>query len=199
MKDQILNLLKSPDKTNQELALTIAESNNINIDEEFWNLLQVIYRLNHKSIGNKEELLMLFNKPSLGLSNLKLTHLPESIGILTNLENLYLQNNQLTHLPDSIGNLNNIQFLILDKNQLTSIPESIGNLKNLKTLNLNNNQLTSLPESIGMLTNLQWLYLQNNQLTSIEQLKLKTLLPSTNIYLCSSNRFNKVFRNKYKI
>ena len=45
MKDQILNLLKSPDKTNQELALTIAESNNIDITNEFWNPLQNIYRL----------------------------------------------------------------------------------------------------------------------------------------------------------
>ena len=123
MKDQILNLLKSPDKTNQELALTIAESNNINIDEEFWNPLQEIYRLNHKSNGNKEELLMLFNETYLDLSNLKLNSLPESIGNLSNLQNLYLYDNQLTSLPESIGNLKNVKWLHLYNNQLTEFEQ----------------------------------------------------------------------------
>ena len=182
MEDQILNLLKSSDKTNQELAITIAEANNINIDEEFWNPIQEVYRLNHTSNGNKKELLMLFNETSLELSNLKLTSLPVSIGNLSNLQRLHLENNQLTHLPESIGNLNNLETLSLGTNQLTHLPVSIGNLSNLQFLHLHNNQLTSIPESIGMLNNLQRLGLDNNQLTEFEQIKIKTLLPSTKIF-----------------
>ena len=79
----------------------------------------------------------------LGLYNIKLRTLPESIGDLESLQKLYLRNNLLSTLPKSIKNLKSLEALGLGDNQLTALPESIGNLHSLKFLNFARNQLTT--------------------------------------------------------
>ena len=112
----------------------------------------------------------------------KLTSIPDSIENLTNLKELDLRYNQLTTLPDSIGNLTNLKRLYLPGNQLTTLPDSIGNLTNLKELDLRYNQLTSLPDNIGNLTNLEELDLSKNPISDEEKVRIKKLLPNTDIY-----------------
>lgn len=112
----------------------------------------------------------------LDLSNLKLTEVPEPVGLLIQLEKLNLggdswkkSENQLIELPDVIANLTQLQELNLSENQLTELSDAIANLTQLKFLILSGNQLTELPESITTLTNLQSLNLAHNQFRELPE------------------------------
>ena len=174
--DKIINLLKSGDESNIELAYALGEGQGINVDE----LVKSIYGiLLTKSKGNtiKNKLLNLSNLKGLDLSNNKLTTLTKGI---TNLKGLDLRNNKLTNLK-GIENLTNLKVLYLDNNKLTTLPKGITNLTNLKGLYLSNNKLTSL-EGIEKFTNLERLSLHNNPISDEEIERIKKLLPDTKIY-----------------
>ena len=104
---------------------------------------------------------------ALGLYNVGLNSLPESIGVLIMLKLLDLRYNKLTSLPDSFTNLKSLQILGLAGNKISALPNAIGKLKSLKGLYLFNNELTSLPNSFWNLKALEILYLNTNQLTKI--------------------------------
>ena len=106
----------------------------------------------------------LCNLDALYLDDLKLTHLPDSIGKLSQLTTLDVSLNELTHLPDSIGELSQLTKLYVYCNELTHLPDSIGELSQLTTLDVSYNQLTHLPDSIGNLTNLRELNIHDNPL-----------------------------------
>jgi len=101
---------------------------------------------------------------------------------LKNLNSLYLNDNNLTSLPESIGKLTKLKALYLGGNKLETLPESIGNLTNLEKLSLRMNKLESLPESIGNLTNLEGLWLYSNPISDEEKVRIKKLLPNTEVY-----------------
>ncbi len=105
----------------------------------------------------------------LGLSDLGLASLPESIGQLTQIDLLDLAGNRLTQLPESIGQLEKLTLLDLSQNQLTHLPESIGQLEKLLTLSISGNQLTQLPESIGQLEKLRMLDVHDNELIMLPE------------------------------
>ena len=122
---------------------------------------------------------------SLGLGNLRLTELPESLGGLTQLEYLELSGNRLTALPEWLGGLKQLEYLDLSKNQLTALPEWLGGLTQLTFLHASLNQLTALPDSLGGLKQLKALYLSKNQLTALPEwlgglAQLRTLVLSNN-------------------
>ena len=98
----------------------------------------------------------------LELSDINLSILPETIGLLTNLKTLSIEACGLTEVPESIGNLTNLRELNLKENELTSMPDSIGNLTNLEELRLNGNQLVTLPDSIANIPKLKVLNLRDN-------------------------------------
>ncbi|MHA1338590.1 MAG: leucine-rich repeat domain-containing protein [Promethearchaeota archaeon] len=128
----------------------------------------------------------------LGLSNLKLSNLPEEIGnleyleeldainnlinqiplticILKNLKELRLYKNQIKQISDCISRLEKLQYLNLGVNQLTKIPESLGFLNNLIELNLCFNQIAQIPKTIGNCRKLEVINLDNNLLYSIPE------------------------------
>ena len=135
-EDKIINLLKSGDESNIELAYAVGKGQKINVDE----LVKSIYgkfllnKAKWKTI--KDRLLYLTNLKELDLSYTNLTSLPEGISNLTNLEWLYLEDNNLTSLPEGISNLTNLRVLNLNNNELTTLPKGIDKLTNLKMLNL---------------------------------------------------------------
>ncbi|MBI1766419.1 MAG: TIR domain-containing protein [Acidobacteria bacterium] len=108
-------------------------------------------------------------KKNLGLSNMGLTELPESLGQLTRLEELDLSNNKLTTLPEQLSQFQNLVSLNLSLNQLTALPESLSQLHQLQSLYLSGNRLTVLPKSLGELTQLQNLFLNDNQLKALPE------------------------------
>ena len=178
IKQSIINLLKSGDIDNIDLAYMQGHNFNINPDE----LVKSIYGdiLLNKAEGKtiKDKLINLTNLERLYLDYNKLTNL-EGIENLTNLEVLKLSNNKLTSL-EGIENLTNLKWLNLSNNKLTSL-EGIENLTNLEGLHLSNNELTTL-KGIDKLTNLKWLRLQDNPISGSETARLKKIFGNKVIF-----------------
>jgi len=62
------------------------------------------------------------------------------------------------------------------------LPEAIGYLTNLRLLYLGGDNLTSLPDSIEKLKNLKELAVWTKPLSDDEKVRIKKLLPNTDIY-----------------
>ena len=86
---------------------------------------------------------------------------------LSKLEKLEMTDIELTELPSTIGMLHHLQELICPENALTHLPEEIGLLSQLRILNLNNNNITELPATLTQLTNLQRLELHQNPIATL--------------------------------
>ena len=151
-EDKIINLLKTGNESNIELAYAVGKGQKINVDE----LVKSIYG---------EFLLNVVEGDTI----------KDKLINLTNLKMLNLGWNKLTNPPEGISNLTNLERLGLDNNELTTLPEGISNLTNLKRLDLDNNELTTLPEGISNLTNLKWLYLYNNNLSGSEKERVREI------------------------
>jgi internalin A len=128
----------------------------------------------------------LVNLTLLGLSNNKLSVLPEEIGQFTNLTELYLSSNQLKSLPGEIGGLINLNSMLLSNNHLRSLPGEIGKLVNLTILALSNNHLSVLPPEIGCLVKLTSLELVDNQLSELP-MEIGELTDLKRLYLDNNN------------
>lgn len=87
------------------------------------------------------------NKPSLDLSNLELTSLPESLNLL-NIKNLNCSNNSLSAL---CALPNHLKTLICSHNRLSSLPELPSGLTNI---DMEDNFITVLPPLPPSLSNL---------------------------------------------
>ena len=109
------------------------------------------------------------NIPHLNISNLGLTHLPESLWRLANLQSLEAGFNQLTEMPELIGQLTQLRALLISCNKLTAIPESVGKLTRLRSLLISSNELTTLPKSICQLDQLQVLSVSGNRIITLPE------------------------------
>lgn len=115
--------------------------------------------------------------------NTSLTTVPEAFGNLTGLTELDLGGNKLTSLPDSLGGLTNLKTLYLYHNKFKEFPTAITQMTNLEILDLHGNQIQNIPDSIGSLApNLKVLYLGGNKLPEDTKQKVKSLLPTTQIF-----------------
>jgi Leucine-rich repeat (LRR) protein len=74
------------------------------------------------------------NISELGINDLNLTTIPDSLGELSNLEVLNASNNQIRAIPEFVSNLKNLRFLYLSTNQISAIPDSLAKLSNLRQL-----------------------------------------------------------------
>lgn len=124
-----------------------------------------------------EELLKIMSDPlsitEINLSRLKLTYLPDAIGLCKNAKTANLQNNNLKELPESFFELTQLEALYLGGNpQFTEFTADFGKLKNLKLLYVNKirgsgsymstrSNLTFSPE-LGQLANLEELGIGGN-------------------------------------
>ncbi len=132
----------------------------------------------------------------LGLTNAKVSTLPDSLCELTGIRILFLNNMELTSLPENLGDLTELEGLYLDSNKLNSLPQSIINCIKLQEIYIRSNPLKSLPDGFYKLINLENLYIQNTKLSvkHISPLHQIKTLDLAFIYNCIAE--NKVQNNK---
>jgi internalin A len=127
--------------------------------------------------------------PTLDLSSLRLTSVPEEIRSLRHIDDLDLSNNWLVGLPPWFGELTNVSLLALENNRLPRFPETICKLKSLRGLSLSGMKLLVLPDCIARLKYLSILILDNCGLESfpavIKRLPRLTSLVLSNNQLSS--------------
>ncbi|XP_056174633.1 disease resistance protein RUN1-like [Syzygium oleosum] len=116
---------------------------------------------------------------TLSLDGTDITHLPNSIGVLTNLESLSLSGCFYMHtLPYSIKELRSLTELDLFGTSLTELPDSMESLENLKALKLCLFQesvvppLPKLPESLTSLAIVSDVPIADPDLSNLINLKL---------------------------
>lgn len=168
---QIKSLLNSTDKANQELALTLVEGLNLDIEID----LPDHYVTYQFLVGNSK-----FTKE--GLTNVVeiLKELQSTTGLwysynsiegelvdfqLPNLKHLYFDYNEFSgSIPDFTG-LPSLKELSLDHNLLTGKLPNFSNLPNLEALYLYHNELTGLIPNFSNLPKLKEINLSTNELT----------------------------------
>ncbi|KAI6681279.1 hypothetical protein NL676_035160, partial [Syzygium grande] len=88
-----------------------------------------------------------------------ISQVPSSIGALVNLERLVICGAiKLTTLPDSIGMLKGLAELDVSDTGIAELSNAIVNLKSLKVLKMSRSHIQKLPEAIGMLEKLEEIY-----------------------------------------
>lgn len=95
----------------------------------------------------------------LGLRNMGLTELPESLGQLAQLQWLNVGDNNLGEIPSVIRRLTGLRRLFVYHNGLQFIPDWISELSYLETVSITGNDLSELPKSFSELKNLRHLLL----------------------------------------
>lgn len=187
-QQKFLELLRSTDEANVQLALEIAKSNKelgyyvMDYDSLYRNLRFGNYggwfgevKAHHIAMLNG---LTILDKEAKKLEE----DLPSGLGHLINLTSINLAHNQITHIPASVGNLKKLRSLKLQNNKLESLPEEIGQCESLIYLLLSNNPLQSLPiEAIAHLTNLRELHLRHVQIAGADLDMLHEKLPNCEI------------------
>ncbi len=107
-------------------------------------------------------------EPSLDLSHLRLTSLPETIGELTHLESLDLSWNRLVQLPPELAKLTKLRRLDLNYSGEIGVLEPwIGQLSSLEELHIREVAVSELPESMALLHQLQTLDISDTALSEL--------------------------------
>lgn len=196
MKQQCIQLIQSGNKDSIQLALLIAKSQQINL-EDFLADCSLLLNGKETTIDN---LAVLFSCKEMDWSHhavwiplnngaypqpknntSPIQALPSAIGYLQQLEVLYLRNNQLHELPAQIGMLCNLRKLYISNNKLAKLPPQIGMLYCLEVLELSVNHLRQLPLTIQQLQQLKKLDLYFNPILDKEVHKLQHQLPKTTV------------------
>lgn len=109
-------------------------------------------------------------------SKMKLTELPEELGLYKNLRFLDLEKNRLTELPFFVGEFSKLEVLNVSKNDLIIFPVEICKLSSLKKLILNRNSFDQIPECIGYCSKLELIDLWDTPVmnfpSSLQNLKM---------------------------
>lgn len=196
VKQQCIQLIQSGKKDNIQLALLIAKSQQIELED----FLEDCSELLNEQEPNIDNLATLFSQKEIDWShhavlvplssggypkpkNNKepIQTLPKAIGYLQQLEILYLRNNQLNQLPPQIGMLHNLRKLYISNNKLATLPPQIGMLYCLEVLELSVNYLRQLPQEVQQLQQLKKLDLFFNPILDKEVQQLQHELPKTNV------------------
>lgn len=130
-----------------------------------------------------KEILSNISITTLILSNNSIKTLPSEIGRLVNLKELYLDNNKLEGaLVGEIRHMSKLEVLDVHNNNMTGIPAEIGQLRRLTMLDFSGNTIDTMPDEVRNISgNLKTLNLSNNTYSQETLLRVKVMLPNTNV------------------
>jgi hypothetical protein len=167
--EKIRQLLLTGDKDQMQLALSLAQSNAVDLSpiedglKEIFKVAKLQPRLGGWDQAKMENLLTPLGMVlALSIEDHWMPELPREIGLFRRVGIVELHNLYLQELPEDIAYLHNLRSLSLKYNRLKALPESIGQLQRLKSLQLQDNQLISLPDSMANLQALEVLDLAKN-------------------------------------
>lgn len=167
--EKIRQLLLTGEKEQMNLALTLAESNAVDLSpienglKEIFKVAKLQPRLGGWDQAKMENLLTPLGMVlALSIEDQWMPELPPEIGLFRRVGIVELHNLYLQRIPEDIAYLHNLRSLSLKYNRLKSLPESIGQLQRLKSLQLQDNQLEALPTSLVNLQALEVLDLAKN-------------------------------------
>lgn len=177
---KLQQLIETGSLENIELALSIVQSNQINLDiEKYEALYQWLWErewvYQDKGIAHYEEdlsrkIFQLFSIKSLHL-NRNETNPPSpflaNLILLRNLEKLSLVYTDLTTIPLEICQLNQGLWLNLRSNLCEMLPDYFAKMKGLKRLWLSQNKFKIFPQIVFQLTSLEYLALEYNKIQDI--------------------------------
>lgn len=154
------------------------------IPEDFGKLK----KLSHLQIGG---LLKTFPDSFTDLANLEtlitggsLEYFPKQFGKLKKLSTLLCEFGNLKALPETFGQLESLEDLRLRSNAITSIPSSFFDLPKLRSVNLSYNKISIISDDFSKLSGtLKQFYFNGNNYTAADGIRLKGLLPWTQLYV----------------
>jgi Leucine-rich repeat (LRR) protein len=121
------------------------------------------------------------NLEYLVLDGNKISQLPNWLPQNEFIVDIYLGHNRFTVFPSELTQMVSLQQIRMPSNHIAEVPTSISNLKSLEGLDLRDNNISDLPDDIAKLTKLRWLRLGGNQIAPSNQVKIRHLLPHTDI------------------
>jgi Leucine-rich repeat (LRR) protein len=128
------------------------------------------------------EIFQFTNLESLSLRGMKLTVLPENMGVFKHLSYLDISKNKIEDLPLSICELSKIQIFIANNSPLGYLPYCFGNLNRLEKLDVWSTEISTLPESMEENDNLKKVDWRGVQLQQEEQDLLKKRFPEVQFF-----------------
>lgn len=138
MIENIVELLKSGDDANIELAIMLI--NSMDLSDEFNNIYGLILK---RSGLNIQKFNLIYELCELNLSCCNIDTIPKGVFELTNLERLSLSTNKLTEIPKDLENLTKLKILRLQNNRIEKIPTYINKFPKNLIVYMSNNLIES--------------------------------------------------------
>jgi Leucine-rich repeat (LRR) protein len=167
--EKIRLMFLSGEKEQMELALILAEANELNlsaIESGIKSILAVAKlqpRLGQWADAKMENLIIPLGMVlMLSIEETEIKMLPPEIALFPNLGIIELHGINLEKIPSEIQFLRKLRSFSAKHNRLKVLPEELGNLLFLKSLNLHDNLLEKLPDSLQQLSQLEVLELSKN-------------------------------------
>jgi hypothetical protein len=183
----LLNLLKTNELKNWDLAFQLLLGGGMTDDDFLWNWAKIMGKINKSPQGfyfclKFNFLTMLQNRKNADLDNLAIDELPENLFKLTNLRKINLNQNKLKTLPDLFAQLPKLKSLSLDSNLLEDLPDSLFELPELNYLDMSHNPIEKMSPNIQKLKNLKSLWLIDTLIPEEHFAEIQSWLPGTYVY-----------------
>lgn len=139
-RQKILNLIRTGNKTNIELAFMLDEQQGLGIKEEYIHYFgQIMHysELFHNDLVNYTAHFV--NTCSINLCEIELETIPSIVYAFSKVEVLNLNANNIKQIPEEIQALEELEYLQLSGNPIEKLPECFKSMESLSQVDLDQN------------------------------------------------------------
>lgn len=169
-EDKILELIKSGDSDNIDMAFQLAKGVGVDITsklkERGYDILLREANINAESLAIG--LQKLYEKEYISISR---SELPIGLLDLKNLTSLKIFNRGYSELPEWFSGMNHLKYLSLEQNVFRTLPSYLSRFDKLETLVLDYNEFDSIPKEILGMKSLKWLDMVGNKISDIDEVE----------------------------